>query len=97
VNRPELEAANAELRVEVERLTAKVAHYKNPVHTAEFDQLILDKEKALAERDALRERLELLMPLYEELKGCKWVRQDGQENKLAVAMANLERTLENAQ
>ncbi|KKK90725.1 hypothetical protein LCGC14_2720100, partial [marine sediment metagenome] len=52
MNRPELEAANAELRVEVERLTAKVAHYKNPVHTAEFDQLILDKEKARAERDA---------------------------------------------
>ncbi len=32
----------------------------------------------------------LLMGLYEELRGCRWIREDGGENKLAVTMANLE-------
>ena len=75
----------SEFRAEVERLGARV-------ECAEANH-----ETVLDQRDALRERLELFMPLYEELKGCRWIREDGQENKLAVAMANLERTLENAQ
>ena len=42
------------------------------------------------EHKAVRE-YDLFLELYRELIGCKWVRMDGGENKLAVTMANLER------
>ena len=39
----------------------------------------------------LRAVHDLYGDLYGELKGCKWIREDGGENKLAVTMANLKR------
>lgn len=39
----------------------------------------------------LGSELRELRELHKELSGCRWIREDGGENKLAVTMANLER------
>ncbi len=41
----------------------------------------------------LEEEVERLMELYRELDGCTWRREDGGENRLAVAMANVRAAL----